>query len=136
MNKAEKEQRELEEMKQKYPEIAKMTMKDVIETNEFEACLEDAHKAAWREVRIYETKLRIISKHPIRVLEARKMFEVENFRKEYLAIIDKQSELPNAQRTVIASIGSMAYTKTVEILMKEYDDKNSNSSRNTDSSDT
>lgn len=136
MNKAEKEQRELEEMKQKYPEIAKMTMKDVIETNEFEACLEDAHKAAWREVRIYETKLRIISKHPIRVLEARKMFEVENFRKEYLAIIDKQSELPNAQRTAIASIGSMAYTKTVEMLMKEYDDKNSNSSRNIDSSDT
>lgn len=129
-------QQELERMKQKYPEIAKMTMKDVIETNEFEACLEDAHKAAWREVRIYETKLRIISKHPIRVLEARKMFEVENFRKEYLAVIDKQSKLPNAQRTVIASIGSMAYTKTVEILMKEYDDKNSNSSRNTDSSDT
>lgn len=117
----EQNNKQLEEIKQKYPEIAKMTMKDVIETKEFKTALEDAHKAAWREIRIYETKLRIISKHPIRALEAKKMFEVENFRKEYLAVIDKQSKLAAGQRQVIASIGSMAYTKTVELLMKKYD---------------
>lgn len=111
----------LEEIKQKYPEIAKMTMEDVIKTDEFEIALEEAYKAAWREIRIYETKLRIISKHPIRVLKAQKVFEVETFRKEYLAVIDKQSMRPNAQRQTIASIGSMAYTKTVELLMKKYD---------------
>lgn len=114
---------QLKEMKQKYPEIAKMTMKDIVETNEFETCLEEAYKAAWREIRIYETKLRIISKHPIRILKAQKVFEIDNFRKEYLAIIDKQSHRPAASRQVIASIGSMAYTKTVEMLMKEYDEK-------------
>lgn len=111
----------LEEMKQKYPEIAKMTMRDIIETNEFETALEEAYKAAWREIRIYETKLRIISKHPIRILNAQKVFEVEKFRGEYLAIVDKQSHRPADQRQVIASIGSMAYTKTVEMLMKKYD---------------
>lgn len=131
MNKAEKEQQEIEEMKQKYPEIAKMTMKDVIETNEFEPCLEDARKAAWKEIRTYETKLRIISKHPIRVLEAKKIFEVENFRKEYVAILDKQSKLSNAQRMVVASIGSTAYKKTVEMLMKEYDKTNITSTKTT-----
>lgn len=117
MDKTEK----LEEIKQKYPEIAKMTMEDVIKTDEFEIALEEAYKAAWREIRIYETKLRIISKHPIRVLKAQKVFEVETFRKEYLAVIDKQSTRPATQRQVIASIGSMAYTKTVELLMKKYD---------------
>lgn len=117
MDKTEK----LEEIKQKYPEIAKMTMEDVIKTDEFEIALEEAYKAAWREIRIYETKLRIISKHPIRVLKAQKVFEVETFRKEYLAVIDKQSARPSAQRQTIASIGSMAYTKTVELLMKKYD---------------
>ena len=113
----------LEEIKQKYPEIAKMTTKDVIETAEFEIALKDAYKAAWREIRIYETKLRIISRHPIRILEAKKIFEVETFRKEYLAVIDKQSKRPAGQRQVIASIGSMAYTKTVELLMKKYDEQ-------------
>lgn len=120
MDKTEK----LEEIKQKYPEIAKMTMEDVIETAEFEIALEEAYKAAWREIRIYETKLRIISKHPIRVLKAQKVFEVETFRKEYLAVIDKQSMRSSAQRQTIASIGSMAYTKTVELLMKKYDSQN------------
>lgn len=113
--------KELKEIKQKYPEIAEMTMKDVIETAEFEIALEEAYKAAWREIRIYETKLRIISKHPIRVLKAQKVFEVETFRKEYLAVVDKQSMRPSAQRQTIASIGSMAYTKAVELLMKKYD---------------
>lgn len=113
--------KQLEEIKQRYPEIAKMTMRDIIETDEFETCLKEAYKVAWREIRIYETKLRVISKHPIRVLNAQKVFEVEKFREEYLAIIDKQSHRPAASRQVIASIGSMAYTKTVETLMKKYD---------------
>lgn len=111
----------LEEIKQKYPELAKMTIKDIVETNEFETCLKEAHKAAWKEIKKFEDKFRIISRHPIRILEAQKVFEIENFRKEYLAIIDKQSTRSAIQRHVIVSIGSMAFTKTIEILMKKYD---------------
>lgn len=112
-----------EEIKQKYPEIARMTMRDVVETNEFKACFKEAYETAWKHIRAVETKLRIISRHPIRILKEQKVFEVENFKKEYLAVIDKQSRRSSSQRQVINSIGSIAYVKTVETLMKKHDEQ-------------
>lgn len=113
----------LEEIKQKYPEIAKMTVKDVVESVEFETAFKEAWKTAWEKVRDYEAKLKIISRHPIRILRAKKMFEIDNFRKEYLAVINKQSNLSASQRQTISVIGSMAYTKTIKNLMDKYDDR-------------
>lgn len=123
MDKAEKEQRELKKIKQKYPKIARMTMKDVIETTEFDKAYEEALKKAWLELRIYEGRIKAISRHPMRQLEYKHTLKLENFKSEYLKVIDMQSKLSAAQRTVITSIGSMAYTKAVEMLMKEYDTK-------------
>lgn len=118
---------ELEEIKKKYPEIAKMTVKDVVNTDEFSETFDKAVDIVRKEIRQYESKAKTVIQHPFKLLEHKNMFNCETFRAEYLKVIDKQSTLSAAQREVIVSIGLMAYSMAVELLMKRYDKNEQNS---------
>lgn len=114
----------LEEIKQKYPEIAAMTVKDVVETDEFKEGCEDAINKSWKQLIGYENKTRtVLGRHPLRLMHHKGTLKFDYIKAEYLKIIDKHSGLSNAQRQVIVVIGSMAYTKAVELLMKKHDEK-------------
>lgn len=114
----------LEEIKQKYPEIAAMTVKDVVETDEFKQSYEIALKKSWKQLHDYENKTRTyVGRHPLRIMHHKSLLEFDSFKAEFLKGLDKQSKLSANFRQVIAAIGSMAYTKAVELLMKKYDEK-------------
>ena len=105
------------DIKKLYPEIAEMQVAEVISSDIFKEQL---------------TKVLAIHKPPRKFyfayisLKKNGTLEVDNFIKEYLLCIDKQSKMPFDKRVVIYSIGNHAYTKTIKKLMADYDANKTN----------
>ena len=98
------------EIREKYPEIAKMTVAEVVATNLFTIGLRQAI-----------TSYRIVNYYAYVSLRRNNTFEPENFRKEYIACMDKESKMPYAKRTIVLAIGNDAYRRTVKQMMDNYD---------------
>ena len=104
---------EAEDIREKYPEIAKMTVTEVVATNLFVLGLRKA---------IMNYKISNGSQYyAFRSLKQNNTFEPENFRKEYIACMDKESKLPVAKRSIVFAIGDDAYIRTVKQMMHNYD---------------
>lgn len=96
-------------IKEQYPEIAAMTVEDVINSDSFE----EQYKKAL-------TSYRVLNYYAYKSLEKQGTLQLVNFRKEYIACIDKVSKLPFAKRVIIFSIGNDAYARTIKKMMKDY----------------
>lgn len=101
---------EADEFKKKYPEIAKMTVAEVVATNLFTVDLRQAI-----------TSYRVLNYYAFQSLRRNNTLEPENFRKEYIACMDKESKMPYAKRIIVLAIGNDAYRRTVNQMMKNYD---------------
>lgn len=101
---------EADEFKKKYPEIAKMTVAEVVATNLFTVGLRQAI-----------TSYRVLNYYAFQSLRRNNTLEPENFRKEYIACMDKESKMPYAKRIIVLAIGNDAYRRTVNQMMKNYD---------------
>ena len=101
---------EFKKFKKKYPEIAKMTVAEVVATNLFTVGLRQAI-----------TSYRIVNYYAFQSLRRNNTLEPENFRKEYIACMDKESKMPYAKRIIVLAIGNDAYRRTVKQMMKNYD---------------
>lgn len=99
-----------DEFKKKYPEIAKMTVAEVVATNLFTIGLR-------RAIANY----RIVNYYAFKSLKQNNTLEPENFRKEYIACMDKESKMPYAKRVIVLAIGDDAYSRTVKQMMDNYD---------------
>ena len=99
-----------DEFKKKYPEIAKMTVAEVVATNLFTVGLRQAI-----------TSYRVLNYYAFQSLKRNNTLEPENFRKEYIACMDKESKMPYAKRIIVLTIGNDAYRRTVNQMMKNYD---------------
>lgn len=110
---------EAEDIRTKYPEIAKMTVAEVVETDEFTKQLEKT-VANYKAVNFYAYHSLMKS------LSNGKALKIDDFKSEYLSCMDKISGLPYSKRVIVLDIGNKAYMKTVKELMKQYDDKNKN----------
>ena len=106
----EKIESEADEFKKKYPEIAKMTVAEVVATNLFSVGLRQAI-----------TSYKIVNYYAFQSLKRNNTLEPENFRKEYIACMDKESKMPYAKRIIVLAIGNDAYRRTVKQMMKNYD---------------
>ena len=98
------------EIREKYPEIAKMTVAEVVATNLFTIGLRQAI-----------TSYRIVNYYAFQSLKRNNTLEPENFRKEYIACMDKESKMPAIKRSIVLAIGNDAYRRTVKQMMKNYD---------------
>lgn len=98
------------DIREKYPEIAKMTVAEVVATNLFVIGLRKAI-----------TSYRIFNYYAFQSLKRNNTFEPENFRKEYIACMDKESKMPAAKRAIVLAIGNDAYRRTVKQMMDNYD---------------
>lgn len=108
---------EADEFKKKYPEIAKMTVAEVVATDLFAEKLKST-------IANYN---KCLGYYAFKSLEKNKIFEIENFRKEYIACMDKESNMPYAKRYIILNIGNATYHHTVTQMMRDYDkERNSN----------
>ena len=108
--KKEQIEQDAEDIRTKYPEIAKMTVAEVVATNLFTVGLRQAI-----------TNYRVLDYYAFRSLKRNNTLEPENFRKEYIACIDKESKMPYAKRIIVLAIGNDAYHRTVKQMMKNYD---------------
>ena len=115
------------EIKEKYPEIAKMTVAEVVATNLFTIGLRQAIarysglRQAIARYRIAIMGPRITDYYAFRSLERNNTLEPENFRKEYIACMDKESKMPSTKRAIVLAIGNDAYRRTVKQMMDNYD---------------
>ena len=100
---------EADEFKKKYPEIAKMTVAEIV-PNLFTIGLRQAI-----------TSYRVLNYYAFQSLKRNNTLEPENFRKEYIACMDKESKMPYAKRIIVLAIGNDAYRRTVKQMMKNYD---------------
>ncbi len=108
---------EADNIRTKYPEIAKMTVAEVVATDLFAEKLKSI-------IANYNKRL---DYYAFKSLEKNKIFETENFRKEYIACMDKESNMPYAKRYIVLNIGNATYHHTVTQMMRDYDKaKNSN----------
>jgi hypothetical protein len=108
--KQKKVESDVDEFKKKYPEIAKMTVAEVVATNLFTVGLRQAI-----------TSYRVLNYYAFQSLRRNNTLEPENFRKEYIACMDKESKMPYAKRIIVLAIGNDAYRSTVKQMMKNYD---------------
>ena len=99
-----------EDIKTKYPEIAKMTVAEVVNTNLFAIGLRKAINS-----------YRIVNYYAFQSLRRNNTLEPENFRKEYIACLDKVSNMSVAKRNIVLAIGNDAYRRTVKQMMDNYD---------------
>ena len=88
-----------------------MTVAEVVATNLFTVSLRQAITSYYR----------IVNYYAFQSLERNNTLEPENFRKEYIACMDKESKMPYAKRIIVLAIGNDAYRRTVKQMMKNYD---------------
>lgn len=108
----EKIESDANDIREKYPEIAKMTVAEVVATNLFVIGLRKAI-ANYRAGTFYY--------YAFQSLKQNNTLEPENFRKEYIACMDKESKMPVAKRNIVLAIGDDAYRRTVKQMMDNYD---------------
>ena len=87
-----------------------MTVAEVVATNLFVIGLRKAI-----------TSYRIVNYYAFQSLKRNNTLEPENFRKEYIACLDKVSNMPVAKRNIVLAIGNDAYRRTVKQMMDNYD---------------
>lgn len=100
------------DIREKYPEIAKMTVAEVVASNLFVIGL----RKAVTSYRIFNN-----SYYAFQSLKRNNTLEPESFRREYIACMDKESKMPVAKRNIILAIGNDAYRRTVKQMMDNYD---------------
>ncbi len=107
---SEKIESDANDIREKYPEIAKMTVAEVVATNLFVIGLRKAI-----------TSYRVLNYYAFQSLKRSNTLEPENFRREYIACMDKESKMPVAKRSIVLAIGNDAYRRTVKQMMDNYD---------------
>lgn len=100
-------------IKEKYPEIASMSVSDVINLNLF--------IMGFRKALIEYKPTSRCEYNALKALRKDKALEQDNFRAEYISCMDKLSGRPFSQRNVILAIGDKAYSYTIETMMRNYD---------------
>lgn len=96
--------------KLKPAKIAKMTVAEVVATNLFVIGLRKAI-----------TSYRVFNYYAFQSLRRNGTLEPENFRREYIACMDKESKMPAVKRSIVLAIGNDAYRRTVKQMMDNYD---------------
>ena len=111
----EKIESDANDIREKYPEIAKMTVAEVVATNLFVIGLRKA-------IVDYSKHIKVASiYYAFKSLKQNNTLEPENFRKEYIACMDKESKMHAIKRSIVLAIGNDAYRRTVKQMMDNYD---------------
>lgn len=109
-----------EELKKRYPELAKMTMGDIVGTKEFERHF---------GITVRHTRglsLEASFRLGLTSLDKSGLLQVERFREEFLKCLDKVSTESHVRRSLIVFIGMNAYNGAIVEIMKKYDEQKSN----------
>lgn len=116
------EDKALKEIKEKYPELAKMTLGDIVHSDAFAQKFKEA-------VKQFETFVTLaggshnFKRNSLIVLDEKGFLKLDIFKAEYLKVLDKNSCLSTQLRQAIAIFGKNIYVEAVKLLMQKYDNK-------------
>ena len=108
-------------IKELYPEIAKLTIQDIVSS--------DAFKLEYDKlIGLGRRKMLTLIPHESQYINAfNQMMDSKNIRKAsdfakyYIDCLDRVSNLPVSKRVVIYSIGNFVYSNTIKGMMDKYD---------------
>lgn len=110
----------LQELKEKYPEIAKMTVEQVVDSNEFKHQFQKAvttiRNARHKLLDALDGQLK---RNIYDRLVDKKLLKTEYFCNEFKKCINKESKLPSQLRNFVVSFGNNIYKDTIKQMMKQ-----------------
>lgn len=112
----------LEEAKEKYPELAKMTLGEIVHSDMF-AC---KFKEAVDQFDLFIAQAggaHNLKRNPLIILEEKGYLKLDIFKVEYLKVLDKNSSLSTQLRQAIAVFGKNVYIQAVKALMQKCDNE-------------
>lgn len=104
-----------------YPQIAKLKVNQVVRKAEYTKFLQDVVTETRRQLKKEPEKYARQGFH--QVDETGLFDKPKAFKAEYLAVIDKQSNLSAEKRRVIKAVGDTAFNRTIYHLIKVEDEK-------------
>lgn len=111
-----------EAMREKYPEIAKLTIAEVVDTEAFRKAAQDKiqHLKLMFKVGAKEGSKYVYGASFLRLYHGGELSQLA-FGPNYIDVLDKQSSLSSTDRTIIKSIGDEVYAKVVAKMIEDYD---------------
>lgn len=111
-----------EAMREKYPEIAKLTIAEVVDTEAF-------RKAAQNKIQHLKLMFKVGAKEGSKYVYGASFLRLYHdgelsqlaFGPNYIDVLDKQSSLSSTDRAIIKSIGDEVYAKVVAKMIEDYD---------------
>lgn len=110
----------LEEAKEKYPELAKMTLGEIVHSDTFARKFKEAVDQFDMFI-MHAGGVHNLKRNPLIVLEEKGYLKLDTFKVEYLKVLDKNSSLPTQLRQAVAIFGKSIYVQAVKSLMQKYD---------------
>jgi NAD-dependent SIR2 family protein deacetylase len=110
-----------EAMREKYPEIAKLTIAEVVDTEAFRKAAQDKITHLYRTFTKYcEGTKYVYAASFLRLYRDNELSQLA-FGTNYIDVLDKQSSLSSTDRAIIKSIGDEVYAKVVAKMIEDYD---------------
>jgi hypothetical protein len=125
----EKIESDANDIRTKYPEIAKMTVAEIVATKEFSKQLRkviEKYDNDYNKVALTHPHGNSSGFYAYKSLSLNGLLKPEKFIPEYIACMDKESSMAVAKRMVLLQIGNEAYRRTVLEMMKQYDNQKVN----------
>lgn len=132
MAKKQKQQIELSEaaqlsaelMREKYPEIAKLTVREVVDMEVFRKAAQEKIDSLYRIfTKARNDDAKYVYAATFFRLYRSKEFSQLAFGPNYLDVLDRQSSLSSTERRIIKSIGDEVYAKVIAQMIKDYDEQ-------------
>jgi len=109
-----------EAMREKYPEIAKLTVAEVVNTEAFRNAAQDKIDSLHRVFKYNDYGRYVYKAAFLRLLKAG-VFSRLAFGPNYIDVLDKKSSLSSRDRMIVKSIGDEVYAKVVAKMIEDYD---------------
>lgn len=111
-----------EAMREKYPEIAKLTIAEVVDTEAFRKAAQDKiqHLKLMFKIGAKEGGKYVYGASFLRLYHDNELSQLA-FGPNYIDVLDKQSSLSSTDRAIIKSIGDEVYAKVVAKMIEDYD---------------
>ena len=111
-----------EAMREKYPEIAKLTIAEVVDTEAFRKAAQDKiqHLKLMFKVGAKEGSKYVYGAPFLRLYRDGELSQLA-FGPNYIDVLDKQSLFSSTDRVIIKSIGDEVYAKVVAKMIEDYD---------------
>lgn len=118
------------ELKEKYPELAKMTVSQVVQSKVFE---DKFNKAVNSLLNAREKVSKSLHDNSLNLrrtmldrLDEHNLLDIDYFGPEYCLCLDKESRLSAEIRAAILHFGKQVYNDAIKELIKQYDNESKN----------